>query len=68
MIGSKGYRKQILDWLKSGHSITNRQAYEKFGIIRLSAIIYDLRQGGYDIKTVILDNENQEAKYYMNEI
>ncbi|MEE3344038.1 MAG: helix-turn-helix domain-containing protein [Bacilli bacterium] len=65
MVGQRGYRKQVLNWLQTGNTITNRQAYEKFGIIRLSAIIYDLRGAGYDIRTVIMDNENREAKYYL---
>lgn len=33
----------IHNYLKQGHSLTQVEAYEKFGTTRLSAIIYSLR-------------------------
>ena len=41
----------VLEWLQSGHTITPLEALQKFGSLRLSAIIFDLRQKGHDIIT-----------------
>lgn len=46
--------KQILDHLKSGKSITSLQAIDLYGATRLSAIIFKLRDRGYDIKTTMV--------------
>lgn len=39
----------ILDVLKSGDSISSLEAFQEFGITRLSAIIFRLRRRGYRI-------------------
>lgn len=39
----------VLDWLKSGDSISSYEAFKELGVTRLSAIIYRLRRKGYSI-------------------
>lgn len=43
-------RTLIFKHLKSGKSITSFEAFEEYGITRLSAIIFDLREKGLDIQ------------------
>ncbi len=42
--------KAILKHLLSGKELTSIQAIELFGVTRLSALIFNLRQKGYDIR------------------
>jgi len=57
---------EILARLLAGKSITPLQALYRFGCFRLSARIYDLRRMGYDIKMVIIEeNEKRYAKYFL---
>lgn len=50
--------------LTSGQSITPIEALTKFGAFRLSAIIFDLRQGGLNIITnMIVGGNNRYAEY-----
>lgn len=37
-------KQRIREWLEDGHSITAREAYERFGCMRLGARIYDIRR------------------------
>tara|TARA_R100000742_G_C4176792_1_gene13244 strand:- start:36 stop:242 length:207 start_codon:yes stop_codon:yes gene_type:complete len=54
---------QILNYLKKGKTITQVEAYHKFGCWRLSARIFDLRKK-YDIKTVnVTHNDKTYAQY-----
>lgn len=39
----------ILNHLKNGEEITPLDAFTKYGVYRLGAIIYDLKQEGYNI-------------------
>lgn len=61
----------ILDRLLSGKSVTSYEAFKKYGITRLSSVIFMLRNRGYNIKTEIIKsksrygNESQYAKYWM---
>ena len=52
-----------IDWvrqtLSSGHRITPYDAYVSRGIMRLGAIIYDLRKEGVDIATEIIAVPNR---------
>lgn len=41
--------KRVLEYLQSGKTLTSKQAFDKWGITRLSAIIFNLRKNGYDI-------------------
>lgn len=42
---------------KSG--ITQKKAFEKYGILRLSAVIFRLREGGHKIKTDMIAVKNR---------
>lgn len=42
----------VLDWLKSGDTISSFEAFRELGVTRLSAIIFRLRQKGYSITSV----------------
>jgi hypothetical protein len=61
----------VLDWLKTYASISSMEAIQSFGATRLSAIIFSLRQKGYNIETVMVDgrdrfgNPTRFARYYL---
>ena len=58
--------KKILEWLKAGHSITPLEALQKFGCMRLSGRIYDIRHMGYNIITDYERSENARyARYWL---
>lgn len=44
--------KQVLNHLKQYGSITSLEAIDMYGATRLSAIIFKLRNHGYDIETI----------------
>ena len=56
---SQTQNEQILDYLKSGKSITPLEALEKFGCFRLSARIFNLREDGYNIITKNITNDGK---------
>lgn len=52
--------EMILKYLKTHkRGITPQIAYEKFGCLRLSGRIYDLKQLGYPISSTIVDVKNR---------
>lgn len=51
-INFRGNTKRTLEYLKEHKSITTFVAFEKLGITRLSAIIFNLRAYGFNIKSV----------------
>lgn len=53
----RSQNKKIACYLKSGRSLTQAEAVDLFGIYRLSARIFDLREHGMDIKTIIREKE-----------
>ncbi len=54
-------------WLKSGRGITSLEALKKWGIFRLSAIIFNLRKQGMDIDTKMITNGKKVyAEYNYN--
>lgn len=61
----------VLEWLKTHASISSMEAIQNFGATRLSAIIFKLRQRGYNIETVKCEgtdrfgNKMQFARYYL---
>lgn len=58
--------QRILAILKTGRSITSRDALHEVGSFRLAARIYDLRQAGYDIATVVeRDGDRHWARYVL---
>lgn len=48
---AKNKTQAILNYLKTHKGLTSKQAYEKFDTTRLSAIIFNLRNQGYNIET-----------------
>lgn len=65
--------KAVLDWLRTHDSISSMEAIENFGATRLAAIIFDLRERGYDIETVRCEgtdrfgNQMRFARYYLRD-
>tara|TARA_B100001989_G_scaffold35365_1_gene20980 strand:+ start:157 stop:423 length:267 start_codon:yes stop_codon:yes gene_type:complete len=49
--------QQVLKTLIEQKTITSWEAIQKFRCTRLSAVIYNLRQDGYDIRTHRMTNE-----------
>ena len=61
---AKSQEKRILDYLQNGGKITPLEALDKFGCLRLSGRIYDLKRKGYNIKSNrITVNKKQVAQY-----
>lgn len=63
-------REAILNYLKSGKSITPLEAMQMFNSFRLATIIHDLRQDGYDIETISTETSSgvRFATYKLNEV
>jgi len=55
---------RLLKHLQKGLSITPLAALRLFGIMRLAARIYDLKQQGYDIEGVRFKYKNSRPKRY----
>lgn len=55
-------KKKVLDYLKEHDSITSFEAFEKFKITRLSAVIFDLRKTGYTIKSIWRESKNADGR------
>lgn len=54
--------QMILRHLKTHkRGITQAEAYEKYGILRLSGRIFNLREDGYEIKTDIIPVKNRRG-------
>ena len=47
----KSQKQNVLEYLEIGNKITPLEALYQFGSFRLSAIIFELRQEGYNIIT-----------------
>ena len=47
----KSQKENILEYLQIGNKITPLEALYKFGSFRLSAVIFELRQEGFNIIT-----------------
>ena len=50
-------KDSVIAHLKQGLEITPLDALEQYGIFRLSAIIFNLKQEGYNIKTTMVKNK-----------
>lgn len=65
----RGSKVAILNYMKENNGITSKEAFEEFGVTRLAACIFDLRQKGYLIDTIMLetitrfDEPTRYAKY-----
>lgn len=53
----RSQNKKIACYLKSGRSLTQQEAIDLFGIYRLSARIFDLREHGMVIRTIMQEKE-----------
>lgn len=51
--------KEILNHLLAGNSITSMEAINLYGATRLSAIIFNLRDKGYQISTTKIHSKNR---------
>ena len=51
----RGSKVAILEHLKNFPYLTSKEAFEKYGVTRLAACIFDLREKGYDIDTVMVE-------------
>ena len=60
-------KANVRAWLLDGRSITPLEALNKFGSLRLSAIIFDLREEGLPIEMERLQvsPKKRVAKYYI---
>ena len=72
-MSSMNKTKAVLQWLQTHAGITSMEAIKQFGATRLSAIIFKLRQRGYNIETVKCEgtdrfgNKVQFARYYLRD-
>ena len=60
--GRRGSRKAILEHLKRD-TLTSKQAFELYGVTRLSAIIFDFREAGMDIDTIPTEGETRFGEH-----
>lgn len=61
-------KKQILDYLKTGKSITKLEALKMFGCWNSGDCIFNLRKEGYNIETTMITNgEKRFASYKLIE-
>lgn len=60
-------KAQIRSYLLKGNSITQLEALRKFGSLRLSAVIYDLREEGLPIimERIQVAPRKRVGKYYL---
>ena len=62
---------RVLEYLKSGKTITTLNAFKELGITRLAARVYELKTDGHEVKknTITVVNRFNEncaiAEYYM---
>lgn len=54
--------EKIMDYMERHGSITPLEAMEEFGIMRLGARIYDLKEIGVKIITETVTSKNREGK------
>lgn len=54
----KAQCQRVLNYMRKHGSVTQDEAYSKLKVYRLSARIFDLRDMGYNIRTIRKDGEN----------
>lgn len=54
-------KSRILSYMKEcpDHSITSMEAFQKFGATRLAAVVFDLKESGYNIITIPEESINR---------
>ena len=55
----KGSKVRILEHFKKYGTLTSMEAFQMYGITRLAARISELREKGYDIRTVMIESTNR---------
>ena len=55
----RGQRQAVLNELKAGKEVTSKTMWEKYGITRLSGIIFVLKNAGYHIHTIMVDGKTR---------
>lgn len=61
---TKSQADQVLEYLRSGNTITPLEALQMFGIMRLGARIWDLKDNGHNIVTETEENEGKRYARY----
>lgn len=61
----KSKKQMILEHLLSGKTLTQWECTHLYRHLRLGAVIYDLREAGYDITTIICKNANDNGTHAM---
>lgn len=59
----KSQTSEVLKYMKSHKCIDDNVAHEKFGVNRLSSIIFNLRKKDYNIETVMVEGKNRYGNY-----
>ena len=59
----KSQSMKVLRHLQSGKTISSFEAYEQFGITRLNAIMWILKNDGYAIRSKCVDNADGRTNY-----
>lgn len=60
-MGKVSQKSKVLNHLQNHRCITSMEAFSKYGATRLSAIIFDLRDEGYMIKTNKVTKKNKDG-------
>ena len=60
-MGKVSQKSKVLNHLQNHRCITSMEAFSKYGATRLSAIIFDLRDEGYLIKTNKVTKKNKDG-------
>lgn len=55
----KGSKVRILEHFAKHGTLTSMEAFQLYGITRLAARISELREKGYDIRTVMVESTNR---------
>ena len=57
-----GHKQVILDHLEADNAISSFEAFERYGITRLSAVIYELKKDGYKICSKTVKSVNRYGR------
>lgn len=52
-------KEKVIQYMTDNGSITPLDAYREFGIMRLAAVVFDLKEQGYPIETTIKAMKNR---------
>lgn len=63
----KTQKESVLEYMRANKTITPMEALGKFGCFRLAAVIWELRNDGYNIETKINDDGKAYAIYTLKE-